>query len=124
MDDPPGHGQSVDSCGLDASLLAQQLDDMLASSYSLWVDARVCLAYIPSLDEALRNLGTFAFAAADAAAAAAAAAVASSASAASPTDKTRQRHGQERSYIPPTLLIEEDGLQQEGHCLLGHTYSL
>ena len=47
--------------GADASLLAQQLDGRLASADSLRTAARVCLAAIPSAEEALRNLGTFAF---------------------------------------------------------------
>ena len=47
--------------GADASLLAQQLDGRLASADSLRMAARICLAVIPSADEALRDLGTFAF---------------------------------------------------------------
>ena len=45
--------------GADASLLAQYLYGRLASADSLRMLARVCLAVIPSADEALRNLGTF-----------------------------------------------------------------
>ena len=47
--------------GVDASLLAQQLDGRLASADSLRTAAQVCLAAIPSAEEALRDLGTFAF---------------------------------------------------------------
>ena len=47
--------------GADASVLAQQLDGRLASADSLRMDARVCLAVIPSANEALCDLGTFAF---------------------------------------------------------------
>ena len=47
--------------GADASLLAQQLDGRLASADSLRTAARVRLAAIPSAEEALRDLGTFAF---------------------------------------------------------------
>ena len=39
---------------------------------------------------------------------------ATSSVAVSPTDQLCQRHGQERSYISPTLQIEEDGIQREG----------
>ena len=47
--------------GADASLLAQQIDGRLASVDSLRTAARFCLAAILSADEALRDLGTFAF---------------------------------------------------------------
>ena len=47
--------------GADASLLAQQLDGRLASAESLRMAGRVRLAVITSADEALRDLGTFAF---------------------------------------------------------------
>ena len=47
--------------GSDTSLLAQQLNRGLASAYSLWMAARVHIAITPSADEALCNLGTFAF---------------------------------------------------------------
>ena len=47
--------------GADASLLEQQLDGRLASADSLRMTARIRLAVIPSADEALRDLGTFAF---------------------------------------------------------------
>ena len=47
--------------GSDASLLAQQLDGCLALADSLRMAARVRLAVIPSADEALCDLGTFAF---------------------------------------------------------------
>ena len=46
--------------GADASLLAQQLDRRLASADSLWMAVRICLAIVPSADEALRDLGMFA----------------------------------------------------------------
>ena len=57
------HGTvEVFTCGgIDASLLAQQLDRRLASADSLRTAARVSLDAIPSAEEALRNLGTFAF---------------------------------------------------------------
>ena len=45
----------------DASLLARQLDGRLESADSLRTAARVRLAAIPSAEEALRDLGTFAF---------------------------------------------------------------
>ena len=44
-----------------ASLLAQKLDGQLASADSLRTAARVRLVCIPSADETLRDLGTFAF---------------------------------------------------------------
>ena len=47
--------------GADTSLLAQQLDGSLAFTESLQTAAQVRLAYILSADEALRDLGTFAF---------------------------------------------------------------
>ena len=47
--------------GADASLLAQQLDGRLDLVDSLRTAAQVRLAEIPSADEALRDLGTFAF---------------------------------------------------------------
>ena len=47
--------------GADASLLAQQLDRRLASADSLRMATRVCLDVIPSADEELCDLGTFAF---------------------------------------------------------------
>ena len=47
--------------GADASLLAQQLDGRLVSADSLRMAARISLAIIPSADEALCDLGTFAF---------------------------------------------------------------
>ena len=47
--------------GADASLLAQQLDGRLALADSPQTAARVHLAYIPSVDKALCNFGTFAF---------------------------------------------------------------
>ena len=47
--------------GGDASLLVQQLDGWLASVDSLHTAAQVRLACIPSVDEALGDLGTFAF---------------------------------------------------------------
>ena len=50
------------TCGVaDASLLAKQLDGRLALADSLCTAARVRLAAIPSAEEALRDLGTFAF---------------------------------------------------------------
>ena len=45
----------------DASLLVQQLDGRLALADSLRMATRIRLAVIPSADEALCNLGTFAF---------------------------------------------------------------
>ena len=45
----------------DASILAQQQDDSLASAYSLRKATQVRLVCFLSADEALRNLGTFAF---------------------------------------------------------------
>ena len=47
--------------GANASLLAQQLDGRLDLSDSLRMATRIRLAVIPSTDEALRDLGTFAF---------------------------------------------------------------
>ena len=47
--------------GADASLLAQQLDGRLTSVDSLRTATKVRLATIPSVDEALWDLGTFAF---------------------------------------------------------------
>ena len=47
--------------GADASLLSQQLDRRLASAESMWTATRVCLAAIPSADEALCNLRTVVF---------------------------------------------------------------
>ena len=47
--------------GADASLLAQQLDGHLVLADSLQTAARVRLAAIPSADEELRELSTFAF---------------------------------------------------------------
>ena len=47
--------------GTDASLLAQKLDGRLALADYLQISARVRLAVIPSADEALHELGTFAF---------------------------------------------------------------
>ena len=47
--------------GSDTSLLAKQLDGYLASVNSLRAAARVCMDVIPSADEVLCNLGTFAF---------------------------------------------------------------
>ena len=47
--------------GADTYFLAQQLDGRLASSNSLRMAVRVRLAVIPSVAEALRDLGTFAF---------------------------------------------------------------
>ena len=47
--------------GADTSLLTQQLDGRLASVDSLQTAVRVFLANIPSVEEALRNLATFAF---------------------------------------------------------------
>ena len=47
--------------GADASLLAQQLDGRLALADSLRMATRIRLAVIPSADEALCDLGTFAF---------------------------------------------------------------
>ena len=47
--------------GADASPLAQKLDGCLASTESLRMAARVCLAVIPSADKALHNLSTFSF---------------------------------------------------------------
>ena len=49
--------------GYDASLLLQQLEGRLTLADFLCADARVLLAFIPSADKALRDLGTFAFAA-------------------------------------------------------------
>ena len=46
--------------GADDSLLSHQLDGHLASTNSTWTATRVYLAAIPSADEALRDLGTFA----------------------------------------------------------------
>ena len=52
----------VSTCeGEETSLLEQQLDGWLALADSLRTSARVCLACIPSADEAMRNLGNFAF---------------------------------------------------------------
>ena len=45
----------------DASLLVQQLDGRLSLKNSLHMAARIHLAIILSADEALHNLGTFAF---------------------------------------------------------------
>ena len=47
--------------GVYASLLAHQLDGRLELADSLRMSARVRLAIIPSADEALCNLSTFAF---------------------------------------------------------------
>ena len=47
--------------GEDTSLLAQQLDRRLASADSLRTAVQVHLAAIPSAEEALCDLGTFAF---------------------------------------------------------------
>ena len=47
--------------GSEASLLAQHLDGRLESADSLRTASRVRLDVIPSADEALRDLGTFAF---------------------------------------------------------------
>ena len=47
--------------GADAYLLAQQLDGHLVSADSFQMVARIRLAVIPSEDESLRDLGTFAF---------------------------------------------------------------
>ena len=47
--------------GADASLLVQQLDGRLDLADSLQMAARVRLAVIPSAENALRDLGTFAF---------------------------------------------------------------
>ena len=47
--------------GSDASLLAQQLDVQMASADSLRTSSRVRLAVALSVDEALCELGTFAF---------------------------------------------------------------
>ena len=47
--------------GAGASLLSHHLDGRLALADSLWTAAQVCLATVPSADEALCNLGTFAF---------------------------------------------------------------
>ena len=49
--------------GADVSLLARKLDGRLASVDSLRISKRVRLAIISSADEALCDLGTFAFAA-------------------------------------------------------------
>ena len=47
--------------GADASLLAQHLDGRLDLGESFWMDARVRLAVILYVDEALHDLGTFVF---------------------------------------------------------------
>ena len=47
--------------GAEASLLAQQLDGCLVSSESLRMAARVRLAVIPSVEEVLFDIDTFAF---------------------------------------------------------------
>ena len=47
--------------GDDASLLSHQLNRSLDLANSLWTTVRVCLADILSIDEAVRNLGTFTF---------------------------------------------------------------
>ena len=47
--------------GLDASLLAQHLYDRLSSADSLQKSAWVCLEVILSADDAICDLGTFAF---------------------------------------------------------------
>ena len=57
---PQGTVETSTRGGTDASLLAQQLDGRLASADSLRTAARVRLAAIPSAEEALRDLGTFA----------------------------------------------------------------
>ena len=49
--------------GADSSFLLQQLYGRLSLADSLWMAARVHLAVILSVDEALHNLVTFAFAA-------------------------------------------------------------
>ena len=43
------------------SLLAKHLNRILASADSMQIDVRVRLASIPSVDKALRELGTFYF---------------------------------------------------------------
>ena len=47
--------------GLDTSLLVQNMDGRLDSVDSLRTSTQFRLALIPSADEALRDLGTFAF---------------------------------------------------------------
>ena len=47
--------------GPDAYLLAQHMDGWMDSAYSLWIASWFLLAVISSMDEALRELGTFAF---------------------------------------------------------------
>ena len=47
--------------GADASLLKQHLDGRLASVEYLWMAARFHLVAILYVEEALRDLGTFAF---------------------------------------------------------------
>ena len=56
-----GKVEALTRGGLDAFLLVQQLDGRLASVDSLHTSSRVCLTVISSADEALCNLGTFAF---------------------------------------------------------------
>ena len=56
-----GSVEASTSGGADASRLAQQLDGPLVLADSLRMATRIRLAVIPSADEALRDLGTFAF---------------------------------------------------------------
>ena len=56
-----GEVEAATRGGADAYLLAQQFDGCLAPTDSLRTSARVCLADILSVDEALCNLGKFAF---------------------------------------------------------------
>ena len=58
------HQQMVEvfTCGgADAYLLVQKIDECLASADSLHMSTRLRLVAISYFDEALRNLGTFAF---------------------------------------------------------------
>ena len=62
MDDTQGDGRGGNQWGgVDASLLAQQLDGRLDLEESLCTFMRFRLAAIPSADEVLWDLGTFAF---------------------------------------------------------------
>ena len=56
-----GTFESLTHGGSDASLLAQLLNGLMASTDYLQTIARVCLVVIPSADEVFRNLGTFDF---------------------------------------------------------------
>ena len=56
-----GTVEASNRAGEDTSLLAQQLYGWLALANSLQTAARVHLAYIPSVDKALCDFGTFDF---------------------------------------------------------------